>query len=107
MGACGVAHLGLVECRLDPVSRSAGAGEAALWRTSRKRLAAPVTCLCAATACGVRLAIIPFSIATRFMADLIRGSLVCHKGIPKNPNFVYPQIALILAQHGRWGLRYN
>jgi len=30
MGACGVAHLGFVECRLDPVSRSAGAGEAAL-----------------------------------------------------------------------------
>ena len=55
--------------------RVAQEGERWLWRTSRKRLAAPVTSPCAITTGVVRLAIISFLIATRLMADLIRGSL--------------------------------
>src|SRR3989344_4452869 len=54
--------------------RVAQVGERWLRRTSRKRLATPVTCPCASTTFVVRLAIISFLIATRFMMDLIRGS---------------------------------
>ncbi len=49
--------------------REAQVRERWLGRTSRKRLATPVTCPCAPTTCVVRLATIPFMLATWLMAD--------------------------------------